>query len=134
MRYLTEEEVITINYLVIENYSPKEPKGIIDANLLNSSLARPRQTVFGEDAYPDVFSKAAALFESLAKNHCFYNGNKRTAFVSLLQFLAYNGYRFKMEPKKAEDFVVDVVNHHYHFDEIVKIIRKQTIKAQNKNS
>ncbi|QGG48836.1 type II toxin-antitoxin system death-on-curing family toxin [Heliorestis convoluta] len=56
-----------------------------------------------------MFEKAGALLESLAKNHAFHNANKRTAFLALLQFLAYNGYHFEMHPKKAVDFVVDVV-------------------------
>lgn len=130
MRYLSEQEVIAINLLVINQYSPSEPKGLMNPNLLNSSVERPKQTVLGEDAYPTIFQKAAALFESLAKNHCFYNGNKRTAFVSLLQFLAYNGYRFVMEPKEAEDFVVDMVVHRYSFDEIANVIQRHCEKIE----
>lgn len=130
MRYLSEQEVIAINLLVINQYSPSEPKGLMNPNLLNSSVERPKQTVLGEDAYPTIFQEAAALFESLAKNHCFYNGNKRTAFVSLLQFLAYNGYRFVMEPKEAEDFVVDMVVHRYSFDEIANLIQRHCEKIE----
>lgn len=130
MRYLSEQEIIAINLLVINQYSPSEPKGLMNPNLLNSSVERPKQTVLGEDAYPTIFQEAAALFESLAKNHCFYNGNKRTAFVSLLQFLAYNGYRFVMEPKEAEDFVVDMVVHRYSFDEIANLIQRHCEKIE----
>lgn len=129
MRYLTEQEVIAINYLIIDRYSPKEPKGILSASLLNSSVERPKQTVFGEDAYISVFEKGAALFESIAKNHCFQNGNKRTAFVCLVQFLAYNGYRFVMDTKEAEDFVVDSVTHQYDFQSIVQVIKEHSIKS-----
>lgn len=78
--------------------------------------------MFGEDAYPTIFAKGAALFESLAQNHAFHNANKRTAFLSLLQFLGYNGYTFVMHQKQAEDFVVDVVNHQYTFERIVEIM------------
>ncbi|MCC3359590.1 type II toxin-antitoxin system death-on-curing family toxin [Bacillus sp. REN16] len=127
MRYLTEQEVIAVNYLLIDRYSPNEPKGLKDMNLLNSSIERPKQTVFGEDAYVAIFEKGAALFESIAKNHCFLNANKRTAFVCLVQFLSYNGYRFAMDPKEAEDFVVDAVTHQYEFNDIVKIIKEHSI-------
>lgn len=123
MRYLSEQEVIAINYFLIDRYSPGEPKGIKDSGLLNSSVERPKQTVFGADAYIDVFEKGAALFESIAKNHCFQNANKRTAFVALLQFLSYNGFHFKMEQQAAENFVVDVVTHKYDFNEIVSVIK-----------
>lgn len=128
MRYLTEQEVISINYLIIDRYSPKEPKGLINSGLLNASIEQPKQTIFGEDAYKDVFEKGAALFESITKNRCFQNANKRTAFVSLLQFLAYNGYSFVMDTKEAEDFVVDAVTHLKDFKEIVAIIRAHSVK------
>jgi death-on-curing protein len=126
MRYLSEQEVISINYFLIDRYSPGEPKGIKDTGLLISSVERPKQTVFGADAYVDVFEKGAALFESIAKNHCFLNANKRTAFVALLQFLSYNGYHFIMEQQAAEDFVVDVVTHKYDFKEIISVIKENT--------
>lgn len=128
MRYLTEQEVIAINYFLIDRYSPTEPKGVKDVGLLNSSVERPKQTIFGEDAYVDVFEKGAALFESIAKNHCFQNANKRTAFVALLQFLSYNGYLFIMEQQEAEDFVVDVVTHKYDFNEMINVIKKNSMK------
>ncbi|SIS62853.1 type II toxin-antitoxin system death-on-curing family toxin [Salimicrobium flavidum] len=127
MRYLTEQEVIAINYFLIDRYSPGEQKGIKDASLMNSAVERSKQSAFGEEAYQDVYEKGAALFESIAKNHCFQNGNKRTAFVALLQFLSYNGYHFVMEQKTAEDFVVDVVTHHYTFREITDVIQEHSL-------
>lgn len=130
MRYLSEQEVIAINYLIIDQFSPTEPKGLMNAGLLNSCVERPKQTVMGEDAYVDVFEKGAAFFESLAKNHCFINGNKRTAFVSLLQFLSYNGYRFIMNQKEAEDFVVDIVMHKYDFNEMSNIIKTHSVSKE----
>ncbi|MDN6296353.1 MAG: type II toxin-antitoxin system death-on-curing family toxin, partial [Alkalibacterium sp.] len=123
MRYLCEQEVIAINYLLIDQYSPTEPKGLVNAGLLNSCVERPKQTVMGEDAYVDVFEKSVALFESIEKNHCFINGNKRTAFVCLIQFLSYNGYKFVMKPKQAEDFVVDTLTVKYNFNEVTSIIK-----------
>ncbi|WP_100401211.1 type II toxin-antitoxin system death-on-curing family toxin [Bacillus sp. FJAT-44742] len=128
MRYLTEQEVIAINLLVIERYSPKEHKGVKLPDLLNSAINRPKQSAFGEEAYPTIFGKAGALFESLAKNHTFHNANKRTAFLALIQFLAYNGFQCNMSQKQAEDFVVDVVNQKYEFDEIVAMIKEYSVK------
>ncbi|MCF8568620.1 type II toxin-antitoxin system death-on-curing family toxin [Alicyclobacillus tolerans] len=121
-RFLTEDEVIAINLYVIQEFSPVEQSGVKFPDLLNSAVHRPQQSVFTQDAYATIFAKAAAFFESLAQNHAFHNANKRTAFLSLLQFLGYNGYTFVMDQKKAEDFVVDVVNHHYTFEQIVEII------------
>lgn len=82
------------NYLV-EYFSDKDdpvsPPGIKDEELLDSSVCRPFMSVGGEDAYPGVYNKAAALFHSVINNHCFYNGNKRCALLSTIVFLGDNG-------------------------------------------
>lgn len=108
-RYLTEKEVILINAAVIKKYTPKEQIGVKDRNLLLSALGRPRQSVFGEDAYSEIWGKAAALYASISQNHAFHNGNKRTAFASMKQFLWVNGYQFRADQKEAEDFTVLLV-------------------------
>src|SRR5690606_3822972 len=92
-RFLTEKEVIFLNALVIKRYTPSEEIRVKDQNLLDSAIHRPQQSAFGEDAYPTIWLKAAALFESISKNHAFVGGNKRTGFASLYQFLWLNGYR-----------------------------------------
>jgi death-on-curing protein len=128
IHFLTEEEIVAINMIIIQNFSPNEQIGIKSPELLNSSVNRPKQSAFGEDAYLTIFDKAIALFESIAKNHVFQNANKRTAFASLVQFLEYNGYEFVMSEKDAENFTVDVVNHKYEFFEMVEAIKSNTIK------
>lgn len=55
-----------------------------------SALGRPQYTTFGVDAYPDLWAKAAALGESIARNHPLIDRNKRTAFEAMLLFLDYN--------------------------------------------
>lgn len=76
------------------------PAEVGDYGLLASATARPQTTVFGEDAYPTVHEKAAALLQSLATNHALIDGNKRTAFVATALFYELNGYRL---PAAAED-------------------------------
>ena len=127
MRYLTEQEVIALNVIAIQKGSPKEIIGVKDPGILNSAVFRPQQSAYEEDAYGNLFEKVATLFESIAKNHCFYNANKRTAFLSLLQVLAYNGYLLKMTELEATDFVVDVVNNKYSFKEITEVIKSNSI-------
>ncbi|MBU8908273.1 type II toxin-antitoxin system death-on-curing family toxin [Desertibacillus haloalkaliphilus] len=126
--YLTINQVIAINTVQIRLYSPDEPTGVKDSNLLDSALNRPKQSVFGSDAYPTVYEKAAALFESIAKNHAFHNANKRTALASLIVFLKINHFRWKMGIDEEQDFTVDVVNHKYTFDQIVSTIESHTEK------
>jgi death-on-curing protein len=121
--YLTTNQAIAINTVQIRLYSPKEQAGVKDPGLLDSALNRPKQSVFGQDAYPSIYEKAAALFESIAKNHAFHNANKRTALASLIVFLKINHYRWTMGIDEEQDFTVDVVNHKYTFQEIVSAIK-----------
>lgn len=127
MKYITLLEVSKINEKLIHLYSNLEMSGVKDLNLLESAIGRPKQSAFGEDAYPTVFDKAAALFESLAKNHPFQNGNKRTAFASMVYFLYLNGFAFKMDQQLAENFTVDMVNGEYSFLEIRDVLEENSI-------
>lgn len=79
---------------------------VLDHGLLESALARPRASAFGEDAYPDLHTKAAALLHSLARNHALADGNKRLALAATLVFLGMNGARLAMTNDEAYDLVV----------------------------
>ena len=127
IRYLSVQEVIAINVAMIQKYSPGEQVGVKDSGLLESAILRPRSSAFGDDAYPSVFNKATALFESLGMNHPFQNANKRTAFAALVIFLQLNGYRFVMNQKIAEDLTVDMVNHQYSFLELSTLIKEHCV-------
>ncbi|WP_322923442.1 type II toxin-antitoxin system death-on-curing family toxin [Paenibacillus campi] len=122
IRYLSIQEVIAINVAMIQRYSPAEYIGVKEPDLLEPAVYRPQSTAFGEDAYPTIYEKAAALFESLGQNHPFHNANKRTACTALVIFLRYNGLHFKMDTKKAEDFTVDRVNHQLDRGHVAAII------------
>lgn len=84
---------------------------IRDAGLLASAAARPKTTVFGQDAYPGIWEKAAALMESLGRNHALVDGNKRLAWNATWLFLGLNGHllREPLDEVVAERFVVEVV-------------------------
>ncbi|MCM3701965.1 type II toxin-antitoxin system death-on-curing family toxin [Paenibacillus macerans] len=124
VRYLSVQEAIAINVAMIQKYSPGEDVGVKDGGMLESAVFRPQSSAFGDEAYPSLFEKAAALFQSLGQNHPFQNANKRTAFTALVIFLRLNGYAFVMDQKAAEDFTVDMVNHHYEFQELVQVIKQ----------
>lgn len=121
--YLTEKQVIAINTMQIHLYSPKEFVGVRELSLLNSAINRPKQSAFGDEAYSSIPEKAAALVESLSKNHTFHNANKRTALASMIVFLKLNGYKWLMNIEDEQDFVVDIVNHKYTFDNMVSKIK-----------
>lgn len=93
MKYLTAENIIKINVMVIGKYSPNEPVGIANLNSLQMIIEQPKQEIFGKVLYPDIYSKAAIIWINLIKKQPFYNANKRTALLALHMFLAMNGYR-----------------------------------------
>lgn len=69
-----------------------DPVPVRDVGLLEAAVARPQTTVFGEDAYPDLVTKGAALLQSLVKNHALVDGNKRLAWLATFVFLRINGH------------------------------------------
>ncbi len=85
------------------------------------------QSLFGEDAYPNLFDKAAALLESLVKNHCFHNGNKRTAYLVVKSFLMINGYHLRMERVFVVEFIVDIATGNTSLEQIIDILRKYSV-------
>jgi death-on-curing protein len=79
-----------------------------DYGLLASALARPRASVFGQDAYPDLHLKAAALLHSLARNHALIDGNKRLAWTACRTFLAVNDHWISAPEDDRFNFVIEV--------------------------
>jgi death on curing protein len=80
-----------------------------DAGLLDSAAHRPRATMLGDDLYPTVHLKAAALMESLVGNHPLVDGNKRLGFAATVVFYGLNGWRLELPRRDAAvDLVVDV--------------------------
>jgi death-on-curing protein len=97
--YLTTIEVLAIHEDQIARYGGGA--GVRDLGLLESALYRP-QTGY----YADLIEEAAALWESLAQNHPFIDGNKRTAFAVTYTFLAINGSRITAESAAAYGFII----------------------------
>ncbi len=79
-----------------------------DVGLLDSAAARPRSSVFGEDAYPTLFGKASALLHSICRNHALVDGNKRLAWHAATVFLALNGVEVDLSHDEAFDLVMRV--------------------------
>ena len=84
------------------------PPVVRDYGLLESALGRPQTTVFGQDAYPGLHEKAAALLHSLARNHALVDGNKRLALAATIAFYGINGTRLTLSNDAAYDLVMSV--------------------------
>ena len=83
-----------------------DPPPIRDVGLLGSAAARPQAAAFGQDAYPDVITKAAALLQSIVNNHALVDGNKRLGWLATAVFLELNGFSAS---KISNDDVYDLV-------------------------
>jgi death-on-curing protein len=79
-----------------------------DVGLLEAASGRPQATAFGQDAYPDLVAKAAALMHSLARNQGLVDGNKRLALAGSLAFLGMNGQRLTLSNDEAYELVMAV--------------------------
>jgi death-on-curing protein len=116
--YLTMAEVLAIHSDQIERYGGTH--GVRDQGLLEAALYRP-QTGY----YADLIEEAAALWESLAQNHAFIDGNKRTAFAAMYTFLAINGARLTVNAQKTYDFVAGLYEtNQFSFDKLVPWLRE----------
>lgn len=93
-----------------------------DYGLLESALVRPQATVVGEDAYPTIHEKAAALFQSLAANLALLDGNKRLSLLALELFLEFNGHQFTATDGELFDLVIAVATR--ELDTVQKIAER----------
>jgi death-on-curing protein len=106
MRYLTLHEVLETHERILQQ-SGGEP-GVLNLGALESALAQPRMTFDGQDLYPTLVEKAAALGFSLIKNHPFVDGNKRTGHAAMETFLVLNGYQIVATVEEQEDIILKV--------------------------
>jgi death-on-curing protein len=97
--YLTPVEVMVMQRVLVDRYGGAH--GLRDAGALESALFRPQSGY-----YADTIAEAAALFESLAMNHPFIDGNKRIAFACVDVFLRVNGYRLKAAPMAVHRWMI----------------------------
>jgi death-on-curing protein len=101
MEYLTVEDLLVIVEETIGRAAVR------DLGLLDSAAHRPRASAFGEDAYPTLHDKAAALLEGIVRNHALVDGNKRLAWAAAVVFYDLNG--FALDPPSDDQAVALVV-------------------------
>jgi death-on-curing protein len=106
MKLLTLEQLLQIHALVIN--STGGSMGLRDMGRLESAIATQSQNVFGEELYPSVIEKTAAIIRSIIADHPFVDGNKRTAILAGLTLLRTNGIRFVAQAGEIEDFAVKI--------------------------
>jgi death on curing protein len=102
--YLSAAQVLFIHARLIAETGGAP--GIRDLGLLAAAVARPQATFAGDDLYPDRFNKAAALLDSLVRNHPFVDGNKRVGITAAALFLVLNGRRLTADNANLEQFTL----------------------------
>jgi death-on-curing protein len=114
VEYLDLDDVLGLAALLLG-----APVPIRDVGLLGSAVARPQTTVGGSDAYPDVWTKAAALLQSIVSNHALVDGNKRLGWLATAVFLELNGIDITTASNDdVYDLVIDVASHTTSIDDL----------------
>ena len=108
MRYLSLEEILSLYALLISQSGGSS--GLRDRGASESAVAQPEASFGGEDLYPNLESKAAALGHSLIQNHPFIDGNKRIGHAAMEVFLVLNGFEIDASVNEQEELILGVAS------------------------
>jgi death on curing protein len=125
VRYLTLSEVLEVHRQVMAQTGGAE--GLMHLPALESALAQPQMTFGGEELYPTLVDKAAALGYALIKNHPFLDGNKRTGHAAMEVFLVLNGYEIRAAIDEQEHIILQVAASEIDREEFTTWLRTQVI-------
>jgi death-on-curing protein len=121
--YLSLSEALYVQELLLQRHGGAA--GIREPGLLEAALNRPQMGYYG-----DLIEEAAALFESLAINHCFIDGNKRVAFGVTDIFLRINGYKIADSSKGIYTEMMQLFDsNEFNFAHLERYLRKVVTKA-----
>jgi death on curing protein len=127
MKWLQLDDIELIHIQIID--ASGGSYGVRDKERLLSALASMQQEVFGTELYPSIFEKAAVLMRGIIADHPFVDGNKRTAVMSALIFLNYNGYDTSgLKDQELEDFAVQVAVEKLDVEAIAKWLETHSSK------
>jgi len=128
MNYLTPEQVLFIHSRLVTETGGSH--GLRDLALLESAVARPRATFDSKELYPDLFTKATTLMDSLINNHPFLDGNKRTGITATGLFLRINGWELTASSEELVACTMRVAVEGLEIDELANWLRAKTIKSK----
>ena len=121
---LTLDQLLELHALVVN--STGGSAGIRDLGRLEAAIATQSQNVFGEELYPNILDKTAAIIRAIIADHPFVNGNKRTAIITGLTILDLNGINFSAKEGEIEDFAVKIAVDHIDVPEIARWLELHT--------
>lgn len=120
--YLTLDQVLVLHDRSISKHGGSF--GIRDIGLIESALMAPQQTFGGEDLYPSLESKVAAMWHGFVANHGFVDGNKRIGLIVASVFLLMNGFRFTLSQALAEEITLKIATSELSRAELVGLVGK----------
>lgn len=121
VRYLSAADIYVINEQII-GHRPR----VRDRHLLRSAAERPAMKLFGEEQFPTLIDKAAALLHGIAYHHLFHDGNKRTATWAVVMFLRENAYVTTWDTDEAMAFILEVAQGIHDVETVSEWLTKHT--------
>ena len=125
MNFLDLEQLLEFHALLIK--STAGSSGLRDLGRLEAAVGTQSQTVFGEELYPAVINKSAAIMRGVIADHPFVDGNKRTAMLSGLTLLKINKISFKAKPGEIEEFAAKIATEQLDIPAIARWLESHII-------
>ena len=125
MQYLQWEHLIRLHQRIVEESGGSA--GIRDKGLAESALAQPLAAFGGQELYPSLIEKAAALCYSPVSNHPFVDGNKRIGHGAMETFLAINGFVLAAEASEAETTILNLAAGQLSREELTEWVRVNVV-------
>ena len=129
MRFLTVDEITRLHTRLIKQTGGID--GLRDTGGLESAVHQPQASFGGEDLYPTLEEKAAALGFSLINNHAFLDGNKRIGHAAVEVFLMLNGYQISADVDIQEELVLGVAAGHTSQDELAQWLAQHVVRLSD---
>jgi len=129
MIYLSPEQLLFLHARLVDETGGSH--GVRDLNLLLSALGRPGASYDNRDLYPNIYTKAAALMDSLIRNHPFLDGKERTGIAAAAMFLRMNGYQMNATNTELEKFALEVAQSKYHIEDMTVWFQMHTQSMDN---
>jgi death on curing protein len=126
-KYLSQFDLLQIRTKLQASLGTSFPT--MDLDRLQGALAAPRQVVFGHEAHPTVWEKAAILLTRLIVNHPFYDGNKRIAAVAVREFLRRNGYELTADESALSAITRQVVASEIDVESLSMWLERNAVRA-----
>ncbi len=125
--YLTAVQVLFIHARLLAETGGAP--GVRDLGLLESAVARPQATFDGQDLYPDLYAKVAALMAGLVNNHPFIDGNKRVGVTAAALFLVRNGLQLRASNEELEQVTLEVAQGRLNVDQMATWFTRHTAQV-----